>query len=691
MKNLYSALGIVLAASLSIISCANDPIAPAEKVSGEGVPFEISTLITKTSNDGLDTKWAAEDQINLFHAEAGTTTYVNDKSFTVDEGLAGNFSGTLTSALDGTKKYDWYANYPYDSYQKTPAGVSKSTGAYITVGGTAQIQTGNNSKAHLSGTACPLYGIAKDVAAADKPAIVMKNLASVVAIKVTNALDDALTVTSVAFTSTESIVGQYYIDYSGDAPVYKERSNSYVSATANLSVTNGTAIAKNASATFYIAIKPHKAAKDSKLTIAVNGVEKTLTLPKDVTFTAGSIKTIGYKYEGKVGQALPFEEDFSAYDVLATSNEIKVGNYPNFSTFTKVYGGDTVGALRLGTSNTAGSLVTIPLNLSAESTVIIRAKKYSSDNAAVRVTVNDVNYDTDKLSTDYQDYCIYLPAVSNCVPVTITGDISTKGRYYIDNLRIVPGKVTTVITPASTYETLESYDESAHEIEVTVTGQDATISCGVYDDADGKTVCTWCTASYENGKVSYQATSNTVTVARTAYIIVSATNSAGTMKSIIAVTQGAKVTSYTLQFGSDYNSKGVSGYNNVNWSATCSGTTWNIVNLNNNNNSWSYVKAGSKNAAYVGTITTASALSLAISEVTITIDAVTSNDVNSIYLQVSATDDFSSADKITLTDVTVGDKTITISKPAANRYYKLSFDMAKDKNGTIQISKVVYK
>ncbi len=310
MKNLYSVLGIALAASLSIISCTKDPVAPAEIVSGEGVPFEISTLITKTSNDGLNTKWAAEDQINLFHAEAGTTTYVNDNSFTVDEGLAGNFSGTLTSALTDGKSYDWYANYPYVSQKTSPA---IKTAGYVTVGGKAQTQTGNDSKAHLSGAACPLYGVAKNVAAADKPAIVMKNLASVVAIKVTNALDDALTVTSVAFTSTEDIVGTYYIDYSGDAPAYTASDDKYVSSTANLTVSGGTAIAKNASATFYIAIKPHKAAKDSKLTIAVNGIEKTLTLPKDVTFTAGSIKTLKFNYDKAVVKyaTIPWSEDFT--------------------------------------------------------------------------------------------------------------------------------------------------------------------------------------------------------------------------------------------------------------------------------------------------------------------------------------------------------------------------------------------
>ncbi len=314
MKNLYSVLGIALAASLSIISCTKDPVAPAEIVSGEGVPFEISTLITKTSNDGLNTKWAAEDQINLFHAEAGTTTYVNDNSFTVDEGLAGNFSGTLTSALTDGKSYDWYAFYPYSSYITTPAN---STGfTYIGCrSDKSQSQVGNDSKAHLSGAACPLYGIAKDVAAEAKPAIVMKNLASVVAIKVTNTLDEALTVSSVSFTSTENIVGQFGVDFSSDTPDYVD--GTYASATANLSVTDGTAIAKNASATFYIAIKPHAVKSGSNLVIAVNGIEKTLTLPKDVTFTAGSIKTIGYKYEKS-------EDDLSGQYLILNKDKTKV-------------------------------------------------------------------------------------------------------------------------------------------------------------------------------------------------------------------------------------------------------------------------------------------------------------------------------------------------------------------------------
>ena len=350
MKNLFSALGMVLAASFSLVSCAEDRLTPVDNAASAGVPFEISTVITKTSNNNLTTKWAKGDQINLFHAEAGTTisgttNCVNDNAFTVDDGLSGKFTGTLTSALTDGTKYDWYANYPYYSYQKTPAGVDKSTGTYITVGGTTQTQTGNSSTAHLSGKACPLYGVAKSVASDEKPALTMKNLASVVAIKVTNTLDDALTVTSVSFTSTEDIVGTYYIDYSGDAPKYTKSGDTYVSATANLTVSGGTAIAKGESATFYIAIKPHTVKSGSDLVIAVNGVEKTLTLPKDITFTAGSIKTIGYKYDyvKTVVETKDDEITLSTTGIEKNSTSYKAWSGKKGSASDAVYSGNSAG------------------------------------------------------------------------------------------------------------------------------------------------------------------------------------------------------------------------------------------------------------------------------------------------------------------------------------------------------------
>lgn len=298
MKKLSLFLGMALAASLSLTNCTEKiegPIAPATPA---GIPFEISADIsTKTINNGLATQWAEGDAINLFHAVAGTAGYVSDNDFTLDATRDGVFTGNLSSALDASKSYDWYAFYPYSEYNKTPAGVSKETFGYTHIGDKSQTQERNNSKAHLCGTALPLYGVAKGVASDVKPKIAMNNLASVVAVKVKNTTTEPLVVNSVSFTSTEDIVGTYYIDFTGENVVYKGSGKDYVSATASLTVNNGDAIPANSEATFYIPIKPHTVAKDKVLKISVNGYEKPLTLPKDVTFTAGSIKTLAFNFD----------------------------------------------------------------------------------------------------------------------------------------------------------------------------------------------------------------------------------------------------------------------------------------------------------------------------------------------------------------------------------------------------------
>lgn len=307
MKKIYASLGIVLAATLSLTNCTKQLESPVG-IESEGIPFEVSALLTKTTNDGMSTKWASSDAINVFHAEAGATAYTSDGQFTVDKALSGTFSGTLASALNESKTYDWYAIYPYNQNIVTPAA---TTQGYLTVGGKAQTQKGNDATSHLSGKACPLYGVVKGVSASDSPSFAMKNLASVVCVEVKNITDDDLTVSSIAFTSSEDIVGTYYIDFTGSAPAYKGSSDAYVSKTANLTVTGGTALAKDKSAKFYIAIKPHTAASGSTLKLSVNGLEKSYTLTSDATFKAGSIKTLTFSFDKNQYVTLPWSIDGS--------------------------------------------------------------------------------------------------------------------------------------------------------------------------------------------------------------------------------------------------------------------------------------------------------------------------------------------------------------------------------------------
>ena len=291
---------MALAASLSLTNCTEKiegPIAPATPA---GIPFEISADIsTKTTNDGLATQWAEGDAINLFHAVAGTAGYVSDNDFTLDATRVGVFKGNLSSALAPSKSYDWYAIYPYNQALETPAN-NATTAKYFYVGGrsdTPAVQNGNNSTSHLVERYAPLWGKAANVPSNEKPSMIMQHLASVVKVKVTNTTETPLTVNSVAFTSTEPIVGQFYIDVTGTAVEYTTATGLYNSSTASLTVKGATPLAKGESAVYYIPIKPHTAASGSILKISVNGYEKPLTLPKDVTFTAGSIKTLAFNYD----------------------------------------------------------------------------------------------------------------------------------------------------------------------------------------------------------------------------------------------------------------------------------------------------------------------------------------------------------------------------------------------------------
>lgn len=149
---------------------------------------------------------------------------------------------------------------------------------------------------------------------------------------------------------------------------------------------------------------------------------------------------------------------------------------------------------------------------------------------------------------------------------------------------------------------------------------------------------------------------------------------------------------YTVQFGPKYNSEGVSAYNKS-WSVTCDGTQWNIANFNNNNNGWEFIKCGSTKGDYVGTITSDAALPEKISSVVVTIGSVKTDYLNSIKLSVADNSAFTNAVVVEApkADIKAGDLKFTVAAPAADMYYKLSFDCkTSQKNGVVQVNKVVF-
>ena len=318
MKKIIS-WGMMLAAAFTLTNCAKEIDAPVQEPETVGYPFEIvaSTVDTKTVNDGMSTKWVANDKINVFHALGESTEYVDDGAFTVSDVEAGVFTGTLTEALDVEEEYDWYVLYPYNEKVTTPGA---KTAGFTYIGySTGLNQTGYNSMASLKGSVCPLYGTAKY--AGVRPEITMNHLSSIIAINVTNQNEEPLTITTASFTAPEDIVGSYFIDITGESVVYTPSNANYVKNTAIVNVTSGaTPLAQGESAILYAAIKPFTAAAGQKLTLSVNGYSKEIELTKDVTFTAGKIKTLNFGYdkpatpvepepEGTVSATISFASD----------------------------------------------------------------------------------------------------------------------------------------------------------------------------------------------------------------------------------------------------------------------------------------------------------------------------------------------------------------------------------------------
>lgn len=429
MKRQILTLGAICAAAFTLTNCNKEIAEPKAPVT-EGIPFEIvaATADTKTANDGLNTVWTTGDALNVFHAEANSTAYGTNDEFTYT-GSANKFTGTLKTALGGGNSYDWYALYPVNSNPagaiKTPAGSIDGDGwAYIGHKGGAT-QNGYNSKAHLAKTLCPLYGVVKSVDASTPVSFNMKHIASVVKIVVTNESESPLTVTSVTFTAPEDIVGSYFMNFTDpNNVVCKASGDSYVSSTATLNVTGGTALNKGEKAEFYIPIKPFKAAAN-KLKITVNGYEKTPVSTADVEFKAGKIETVNFKYN----KPAP-----SGFATTYTSNVTMTAG-SNASKAKVVIDGTEYDAIKAGTKNGAGKLsITIPAGTTK---LHIHAAGWNGD--ATSFTIEGATV-SDKTITPISDTAIS----GSSTTYTLTGDPT---NYYKElSLTGVTAKTTLTLT-----------------------------------------------------------------------------------------------------------------------------------------------------------------------------------------------------------------------------------------------------
>ena len=327
-------MGVMLAAAFTLTNCAKEVQDPNV---GEKTPYTIyaNTAETKTANDGLSTVWVEGDALTVFATAAGSTEYGTSSKFTLTDAASGKFeTDDLKAELAATN--DWYALYPYSSYVTTPASTDAG---YIYFGNKNGLtQEEYNSTSHLSGSTCPLYGVAEAVAGTELPAIEMQHLTSVVKINVTNGTSSTFAIKDLSFTSSAGdIVGHYFVDFTQDVP---ELTPGNVSNTASLTVTNPSDLAPSQTASFYIVVRPFTAPANSTLTIKIGSVEEPKTLAEAVVFAAGKIKSINYTLtevpvevpptKATVEDFLAAAEDDTWYELTGTISNLTNTTYGNF-------------------------------------------------------------------------------------------------------------------------------------------------------------------------------------------------------------------------------------------------------------------------------------------------------------------------------------------------------------------------
>ncbi len=243
------------------------------------------------------------------------------------------------------------------------------------------------------------------------------------------------------------------------------------------------------------------------------------------------------------------------------------------------------------------------------------------------------------------------------------------------------------------YAKFESRSEGTSTISVSANSSDkATVALGATSAANGTTFTftVSVTKGYElvsvkvvDGKgVSDPLTANegtyTATVkGNTAVLVETKEAGAATLKS---------VSSLTFVKNNTVNQK-VNDYTST-WDATSGDHTFTMVNFNNNNNGWTYIRGGKKNTTGSASISTT--IAEAVKQVKVSFDSLNKNGtLNSVTLTVKNGDEV--LETVTLTELTK-ELVINLSKATTNCTYELTFNYENktSTNGTFEVSQVEY-
>ncbi|MDD7083128.1 MAG: BACON domain-containing carbohydrate-binding protein [Bacteroidales bacterium] len=234
-----------------------------------------------------------------------------------------------------------------------------------------------------------------------------------------------------------------------------------------------------------------------------------------------------------------------------------------------------------------------------------------------------------------------------------------------------------------------------------IAAAETSASIAVKSNVDWTVTCSesWITdytkSGSKDGNVEITFDANTGDI-RTATFTISAE---GCTPVSVTLTQNSSDTpaSVILTFPDENKENNKSGNYTSKWTAKSGEYTWEINSFNNNswNNNWAFIKCGSKKAATVATIATATPIPNKVTKVIVTFDKISESDkIKSASLIVASDAEYATVLEtvpMTLENASAVAKEYVVSSPAEGAYYKLVFDLDQTSgNGTIQISRIEY-
>lgn len=326
MKRQIISLGLIAAAVLSFAGCAKENVETvgANVTASEAVPFELTLNLATTKtmiDDQFKVSWSEGDAISVFHAEAGTTAYVNDGKFTVAAaGATGTFTGTLASSLEEGKTYDWYVVYPYNELTTSPETA-------VFKWNTGQEAPSNGTIENLNSQKLPLWSNIKALKASEAPAFQMHHVYSIAKVTMKNvnvltmsvgnfSIDGSKNNSIFTKTSGMKLGGDVQFNLTGEkvvAGVYTgEGSYNPDHSTVNFDMSWGNKIKKGDSWTIYFPIIPQELPAESSLFIT----------PNNFGYGAGKFISFLEPFEFKPGVITDFNITLDKDEMYLTESQI---------------------------------------------------------------------------------------------------------------------------------------------------------------------------------------------------------------------------------------------------------------------------------------------------------------------------------------------------------------------------------